>query len=199
MSQLLQWSLSDCECNVFVALVRVFCMCLLLHTHTHTHTSKFIWLLQCSFFTECIFDQVRSQDFLEGGGGGWGCIPREPGPNNYCSNDRPCGFQRHKGFRGFGGMLLLKIWGPQTAGYADWKYQSYHHHVILYHFKYFTIPSGGPFRLPGRGGGGGGADPRWNQPRINHKANLSYSLSQNSLNILTRNKASHVPPVSVML
>ena len=25
-----------------------------------------------------------------------------------------------------------------------WNYQSYHHHVTLYHFECFTIPSGGP-------------------------------------------------------
>ena len=30
-----------------------------------------------------------------------------------------------------------------------WNCQSYHHHVILYHFKSFTIPSGRPFWLLG--------------------------------------------------
>ena len=32
------------------------------------------------------------------------------------------------------------------------KCQSYHHHVILYYFKSFTIPSGGPFWFLGEGG-----------------------------------------------
>ena len=38
--------------------------------------------------------------------------------------------------------------------------QSYPHHIILNHFyKYFTIPSGGPFWLLGEGGGAPPADP----------------------------------------
>ena len=31
----------------------------------------------------------------------------------------------------------------------NWNCQSYYHRVILYHFKSFTIPPGGPFWLPG--------------------------------------------------
>ena len=41
----------------------------------------------------------------------------------------------------------FEIWGSQTG-------QFYHNHVILYHFKYFAVPSGGPILLLGGGGGG---------------------------------------------
>ena len=58
-------------------------------------------------------------------------------------------FRRHKGFRGGRGhglpknCLKFEVF-KLLAGNA---LKSYHHHVILYHFKYFTISSGRLFWL----------------------------------------------------
>ena len=50
-------------------------------------------------------------------------------------------------FKGVGGMLPRKKFEIEILKLLEMHLncQSYHHHVILYHFKYFTIPSGGPF------------------------------------------------------
>ena len=47
---------------------------------------------------------------------------------------------------------VFKLMEMQRTG------QSYHHHVISYHFKSFTVPLGGPSWLLGEGGGGMHAD-----------------------------------------
>ena len=64
-----------------------------------------------------------------------------------------------KGFRWVWGHAppeeKLKLEVIKLLG-IHWNCQFYHHYVILYHFKYFTTPSGGPFWFfEGRGGGGG--------------------------------------------
>ena len=49
-----------------------------------------------------------------------------------------------------GGMLPQKILKFENLKLLEThsNCQFYHDHVILYHFKYFTIPSGGPFWSP---------------------------------------------------
>ena len=56
--------------------------------------------------------------------------------------------RRLKGFRVVEGHILPR----ENLSFEFLKLlemQSHHHHVILYHFKSFTIPSGGPFSLLG--------------------------------------------------
>ena len=59
---------------------------------------------------------------------------------------------------GSGGMSPPKkewnLWSSKCWKCIEmhWNCQFYHHHVILYHFKYLRSPSGGPFCLLGGGG-----------------------------------------------
>ena len=80
----------------------------------------------------------------------------QPRPNNQCLNDRS-----HK-YREQGLKLGLGYTPPEKKLDFEilkllemhWTCQFYHHHVILYHIKLFTIvPSGGPFWLLEGGGG----------------------------------------------
>ena len=63
-----------------------------------------------------------------------------------------------QGFWGSGSMLLRKILKFKILKLPKIhrNCQSYHHHVILYHFKCFTISPGGSFLAPVGGGGGEG-------------------------------------------
>ena len=76
----------------------------------------------------------------------------------------------------------------RLLGEILWKCRCYHHHVILYHFKYLRIPSGRPFWLLGRcmrtpaptpvyGPGRWQSQKDWQKQRNSLKISISHCLA----------------------
>ena len=102
--------------------------------------------------------QTRSREFSRRGGGG-AFLKNRDQIINVVQNERPCRCGRHMAFRKSGGMVLQKYLKFQNLNFPKTHYdcQSFHHHIILYRFKSFMIPSGGLFWLLG---GKGACAPR---------------------------------------